>query len=60
MADDEAAGTISQAVEKNVSDILGANGCMITGFLGIVTYIDTDGDNCWSFMRSDHAIPLPA
>jgi hypothetical protein len=47
--------TISQSVEAHLSNILGAQGQMITGYLGIVTYLDDDGNNCWSFLRSEHA-----
>lgn len=47
--------TLSQAVEQCLANGLGQNGSMITGFLGIVCYMNEDGDNCWTFMRSEHA-----
>jgi hypothetical protein len=50
--------TISQAVERCLSNALGSQGSMITGFLGVVTYMNEEGDQYWSFLRSEHATAI--
>lgn len=38
-------GPIREAIEKELSN---RGGGMLTGYLGIFTYIDEDGERCWS------------
>lgn len=47
--------TLAKLVEGVLAQALGQHGAMITGYLGVVTYMDDEGNHCWSFLRSEEA-----
>lgn len=45
---------MSDAAAKALGETAGESGGFITGFVGLVEYIDDDGDHCWSLLIADN------
>ena len=45
---------LSDALEKSLQDTLSARGDMLTGFVGLATYIDKDGEKMWTVFCGDN------
>jgi hypothetical protein len=46
----ELSDAISAGLADTINGVLAAHGGgFISGFVGVVQYIDNEGDNCWSF-----------
>jgi hypothetical protein len=44
----EVSDRVAIAVEAAARDVLADQGGMVTGFVALVTYLDAEGDRCWS------------
>jgi hypothetical protein len=44
----EMSDRVAIAVEAAARDVLADQGGMVTGFVALVTYLDAEGDRCWS------------
>lgn len=44
---------VAVAVEAAARDAIADSGGMVTGFIALVTFIDADGDRCWSMAAGD-------
>lgn len=44
----EISDVVSTAVEQAARDALADAGGMVTGFVALTTYLNADGDRCWS------------
>lgn len=47
--------SIAESVEEHLAEILGSQGAMFTGYLGVVTYLAENGDNVWTFLHSENS-----
>lgn len=44
---------VAAAVEEAARDAIADGGGMVTGFIALVTYIDTTGNRCWSMAAGE-------
>lgn len=44
---------VAAAVEAGARDAIADSGGMVTGFIALVTYLDADGNRCWSMAAGD-------